>query len=553
MNRLRRGFTLVELIVVIAVIGIIASIAIIGFGRFQADGRDAKRLSSVTVISEALEKYYDENGEYPGCQALNTNVDTVVSDTLKGVAKESLVAPQAPSGETNSIGCTGGTGLSLTSDDYFEYYGDNSPACTSNIACLSYTLKYKSESEGAIKAVSSRRNTSIASAGAPTLISTSVDFSTVGLSWTQNADASAYQIDTSTTAGFNAGTFTSVSQTSGTTRTITGLNPGTSYWFRVRAQATSSSTNYSNYISVSTLSIPTPTGCNTVTSANQITASCNTIANATTYEVRYSTSSSMSPVTATYPGLATPSRTVTGLTVGTTYYFQVRGSDPEFTGAWSSVFNGTTTVPPPSCTSTALNSNTQMTSSWGAVANATSYTYEYSTNSGFSGAATTTGITGTSRTSAGLANATTYYSRVKTLIGSVDSVFANCPTVTTGINGPTGVGWYAQAEAVRARAGLPWMPGQDPGYGSTFWTNGMVIYGSCNAGATVVTRLYSYYATSSNGSPNDASLLDWTWGNSERYVVNGTGSWHVWWQGWVACQTGSTRVGDTYLGNAGPY
>jgi type II secretion system protein G len=59
------GFTLIELMVVIAIIGILASIITVSLQSSRAKGRDAKRLSDVRTIQLALEEYYNDNGYYP--------------------------------------------------------------------------------------------------------------------------------------------------------------------------------------------------------------------------------------------------------------------------------------------------------------------------------------------------------------------------------------------------------------------------------------------------------------------------------------------------------
>lgn len=61
----KKGFTLVELLVVMAILGILAAITLANFTTSQAKGRDAQRKSDLRQISNALEAYYTDHGSYP--------------------------------------------------------------------------------------------------------------------------------------------------------------------------------------------------------------------------------------------------------------------------------------------------------------------------------------------------------------------------------------------------------------------------------------------------------------------------------------------------------
>lgn len=148
-----RGFTIVELTITVTVIAILVSLSIIAYNKVQQDARDTTRRGNVAVITEALEKYYRENGEYPSVRSLaNThagNTGTAVAAKLK-IDVAVLKMPRMPANATNAI-----TDSPTPTNDYISYIATSSSdnaACQSNVAggCDEFALKYNPESGSTI-------------------------------------------------------------------------------------------------------------------------------------------------------------------------------------------------------------------------------------------------------------------------------------------------------------------------------------------------------------------------------------------------------------------
>ena len=89
----QKGFTLVELLIVIIIIGILATLVIVTFTGIQAKARDSKRQTDINAIDTTVEAFYAQNGYYP--TVIDLNSSTFQSASLKGFDPNALVDPKS--------------------------------------------------------------------------------------------------------------------------------------------------------------------------------------------------------------------------------------------------------------------------------------------------------------------------------------------------------------------------------------------------------------------------------------------------------------------------
>ena len=84
------GFTLIEILVVVAIIGVLATILTVALGNAREEARDARRVTDINAIQKSLELYFMDHEVYPDGTNLvlgSTNVQCLDStgwDTAGG-------------------------------------------------------------------------------------------------------------------------------------------------------------------------------------------------------------------------------------------------------------------------------------------------------------------------------------------------------------------------------------------------------------------------------------------------------------------------------------
>lgn len=146
-HALNRGFTIIELTLVIVVIGILVGVAFDSMVGYQSSARDKERASDISLIAESLERYYRTHAvaigaTYPSSSTSPSNFATIVNN---------IDAVTAPSKASNSITIATSANDQSPAVNEYIYQPLNIDASLCDTApCVRYKLFYKLEATGAV-------------------------------------------------------------------------------------------------------------------------------------------------------------------------------------------------------------------------------------------------------------------------------------------------------------------------------------------------------------------------------------------------------------------
>lgn len=213
----KKGFTIVEILVVIAVVGILASISVVGYGAWKKSASTAQVKSDLNAAAAAMENARTFNNAYPA--------------TLPGTVTPS-----------NGVVLSGGS-----TDSGKTYCVDGSSLDDTTI--VFYVDSVDSEKGAQIGTCATRPNLP-----APTVPGNLAVVSSAGtqvnLSWNASANTISYTAQCASDPSFSLGLQESTHTT--LTGSVSGLTLSSSYYCRVKAVNNTGSSSWSSRVSTAT-------------------------------------------------------------------------------------------------------------------------------------------------------------------------------------------------------------------------------------------------------------------------------------------------------------
>jgi type II secretion system protein G len=107
----QRGFTLLEMMVVVAIIAILAGILIPNFARARSQAQTSACIGNEKIIATALELYYTDNQKYPESASVGGPGSPFMTE-MAGYMNQTPIDPAAGAGSFYTYTNTSGSGAS---------------------------------------------------------------------------------------------------------------------------------------------------------------------------------------------------------------------------------------------------------------------------------------------------------------------------------------------------------------------------------------------------------------------------------------------------------
>lgn len=171
--RSQKGFSLIELMIVVAIIGILATIAIPNFNRFQVKARQAEAKANLSALYTAEKAFYTEwNGYYSDFRDIGLNLEgnlrygiglagaatTVMPanfnpSTSGGCAANSVFNNSAAGGGCACINSAGAAGQCTLSPGFAWAAVAAGGACTANGTAVPTQTTFVGSANGTVQAI----------------------------------------------------------------------------------------------------------------------------------------------------------------------------------------------------------------------------------------------------------------------------------------------------------------------------------------------------------------------------------------------------------------